>query len=95
MRIPKKLSCCSARTTLTWISATGQSCVWRTVGNPGVVLKGGKIIGIWKSRTQRENLSVSTTLWEPLSSPEQRELEKQLEGYAIFRGLALQGIARL
>lgn len=69
--------------------------VWRTVGNPGVVLKGGKIIGIWKTRTQREKLSVTTTLWQPLSIPEQRELEKQLEGYAIFRGLALQGIARL
>lgn len=72
-----------------------QRQVWRTVGNPGVILKSGKIIGIWKTRTQRENLSVSTTLWEPLSAPEQRELEKQLEGYAIFRGLALQGIARL
>lgn len=72
-----------------------QRQVWRTVGNPGVILKGGKIIGIWKTRTQRENLSVSTTLWEPLSSPEQRELERQMEGYASFRGLALQGIARL
>lgn len=72
-----------------------QRQVWRTVGNPGVILKGGKIIGTWKTRTQREKLSVSTTLWEPLSAPEQRELEKQLEGYAIFRGLALQGIARL
>lgn len=72
-----------------------QRQVWRTVGNPGVVLKGGKIIGIWKTRTQRENLSVSTTLWEPLSAPEQRELERQMEGYASFRGLALQGIARL
>lgn len=72
-----------------------QRQVWRTVGNPGVILKSGKIIGIWKTRTQREKLSVSTTLWEPLSAPEQRELEKQLEGYAIFRGLALQGIARL
>lgn len=72
-----------------------QRQVWRTVGNPGVILKGGKIIGIWKSRTQRENLSVSTTLWEPLSTPEQRELERQMEGYASFRGLTLQGIARL
>lgn len=72
-----------------------QRQVWRTVGNPGVILKSGKIIGIWKTRIQREKLSVSTTLWEPLSAPEQRELEKQLEGYAIFRGLALQGIARL
>ena len=72
-----------------------QRQVWRTVGNPGVILKGGKIIGIWKTRTQRENLSVSTTLWEPLSAPEQRELERQMEGYASFRGLALQGIARL
>lgn len=72
-----------------------QRQVWRTVGNPGVILKGGKIIGIWKTRTQRENLSVTTTLWEPLSAPEQRELERQIEGYASFRGLALQGIARL
>ena len=72
-----------------------QRQVWRTVGNPGVILKGGKIIGIWKTRTQRENLSVSTTLWQPLSTPEQRELERQMEGYASFRGLALQGIARL
>ena len=72
-----------------------QRQVWRTVGNPGVILKSGKIIGIWKTRIQRENLSVSTTLWEPLSAPEQRELERQMEGYASFRGLALQGIARL
>lgn len=72
-----------------------QRQVWRTVGNPGVILKGGKIIGIWKTRIQREKLSVSTTLWEPLSAPEQRELERQMEGYASFRGLALQGIARL
>ena len=72
-----------------------QRQVWRTVGNPGVILKSGKIIGIWKTRTQREKLSVTTTLWEPLSSPEQRELERQMEEYASFRGLALQGIARL
>ena len=72
-----------------------QRQVWRTVGNPGVILKSGKIIGIWKTRTQREKLSVTTTLWEPLSTPEQRELERQMEGYASFLGLALQGIARL
>lgn len=72
-----------------------QRQVWRTVGNPGVILKGGKIIGIWKTRTQRENLSVSTTLWEPFSASEQRELKQHLEGYAAFRGLALQSLTRL
>ena len=72
-----------------------QRQVWRTVGNPGVILKSGKIIGIWKTRTQREKLSVTTTLWQPLSTPEQKELERQMEGYASFRGLTLQGIARL
>lgn len=72
-----------------------QRQVWCTVGNPGVILKSGKIIGIWKTRIQREKLSVTTTLWQPLSAPEQRELERQMEGYASFRGLALQGIARL
>jgi len=65
------------------------------VGNPGVILKAGKIIGIWKTRTQREKLSVAVTLWEPFSASEQRELKQHLEGYAAFRGLALQGIARL
>ena len=65
------------------------------MGNPGVILKGRKIIGIWKTRTQREKLSVTAALWEPFSASEQRELERQMEGYASFRGLALQGIARL
>ena len=72
-----------------------QRQVWRTVGNPGVVLKGGKIIGIWKTRTQREKLSVTAALWEPFSASEQRELKQHLEGYAAFRGLALQSLTRL
>lgn len=72
-----------------------QRQVWRTVGNPGVILKGGKIIGIWKTRTQREKLSVTAALWEPFSASEQRELKQHLEGYAAFRGLALQSLTRL
>ena len=72
-----------------------QRQVWRTVGNPGVILKGRKIIGIWKTRTQREKLSVTAALWEPFSASEQRELKQHLEGYAAFRGLALQSLTRL
>lgn len=72
-----------------------QRQVWRTVGNPGVILKSGKIIGIWKTRTQREKLSVTAALWEPFSASEQRELKQHLEGYAAFRGLALQSLTRL
>lgn len=72
-----------------------QRQVWRTASNPGVILKGGRIIGIWKTKARQKSLSVTATLWEAFSSSEQRELEQLLEGYAAFRRLALQSLTRL
>lgn len=64
--------------------------VWKTVANPGVVLKGGRIIGIWKTKTLKNKLDLSIRLLEPLSVPEQKMLKDLAEQYASFRMLALR-----
>lgn len=67
--------------------------VWKTVGNPGAVLKGGRIIGIWKPQARKDSLSVRVTLWEAVASAERRTLEQLIQAYAAFRQLHLQGCA--
>jgi hypothetical protein len=64
-----------------------QRLVWRTVANPGVVLKGGRVAGIWNGRVKGVKLEFSATLWENLSPRECRHLEELGEEYAVFRGL--------
>ncbi len=65
-----------------------QRLVWRTVSNPGVVLKGGRVAGIWNGKVRDGKLEFSTTLWENLSPRECRLLEELGEEYAVSRGLA-------
>ena len=67
-----------------------QRQVWKTVGNPGAVLLGGRVIGLWTVRTRGENLDVSVTLFEPLSPAQRSRLEELAQGYAAFRGSALR-----
>lgn len=66
-----------------------QKAVWKFVGNPGVVLKGGRIIGIWKTKTLKDKLDVSIVLWEAAPPSEQRLLKTLAEEYAAFRRLHL------
>ncbi len=60
--------------------------IWRTVSNPGVVLRDGKICALWRARKSGRRLSVSIS---PLCSDLGREksaiLEK-LESYSTFLG---------
>ena len=69
-----------------------QRTLWRTVGSPGAVLRGGRAIGLWRGRTQGRGLSLSVTLWESLSPAQQGLLEEQAGAYADFRGLTLRQI---
>lgn len=69
---------------------TQQKAVWRFVANPGVVLKGGRIIGIWKGKALKNKLDLSITLWAPTASAEQKELKQLAEEYAAFRLLKLR-----
>ena len=67
-----------------------QRQVWRTVGNPGAVLHGGRVAGLWSARAQGDRLAVSVTLFEALTSVQRAQLEELVQGYAAFRGTALQ-----
>lgn len=64
--------------------------VWKFVANPGAVLKGGRIIGTWKTKTLKDKLEISITLWEPTQPSEQRLIGSLAEEYAAFRQLYLK-----
>lgn len=68
---------------------TLQKAVWKTVANPGAVIKDGRIAGIWKSKTQKYRLDISISLFEPFSGSEQKKLTELAEEYAGFRQLGL------
>lgn len=53
--------------------------VWKTVGNPGVVLKGGRIIGIWRTKNDGGRAKGKVTLWEDCTDQDREEIERQLE----------------
>ncbi len=67
-----------------------QRIVWRTVSNPGAILRGGRVIGIWTAKAAGGCLSLELSLWEPVSAAGLRELERQAEEYAAFRGRAIR-----
>lgn len=49
--------------------------VWRTISNPGVILRGGQIIGIW----QHKSPEIKLQAFEPLSISEKQHLQKLIE----------------
>ena len=67
--------------------------VWKFVANPGVVLKGGRIIGTWRTKTLKDKLDVSITTWERIASDEQQKLKNLAEEYATFRLLHIRNYA--
>lgn len=67
----------------------GQRKVWRTVANPGVLLRGGQVAALWKPRAARGGMAVAVTPLAELSAAERRQAAAQAERYAQFRGTAL------
>lgn len=45
-----------------------QRLVWKTVQNPGAVIKNGRLCGIWKSRKRRQGIELEITLFEAISN---------------------------
>lgn len=66
-----------------------QRKVWRTVANPGVLLRRGQIAALWRARTQGRGLAVTLTPLAELTAAEQRQAALLAERYASFRGKAL------
>ncbi len=67
-----------------------QKEVWKTVANPGVILKGGRVAGIWRTKTLKDKLDVSMVLFEPMSSQERKKLNALAQEYAAFRQIKLR-----
>lgn len=69
-----------------------QKQVWRTVTNPGAIVRQGEIIGIWTSRKKAKGMEVKMTLWNGNADRELRQnLADLAEAYAAFRQLDMIG----
>lgn len=67
-----------------------QRMIWKYVGNPGVVLKGGQAAGLWRGRVSGGSITVSAELFEPLSNAQKRLLAELAERQASARALKLR-----
>ena len=70
-----------------------QRLLWRTVGNPGAILRGGRVVGAWTAKSIAGRLEAELTLWEPLPAEDRRQLEALAERYGAFRVLPLRRCA--
>jgi len=65
--------------------------VWRTVTNPGAIVRHGEIIGIWTSKQKGKGMEITMTLWENAHDIK-RDLSALAEEYAAFRQQKLTGV---
>lgn len=63
-----------------------QRKIWRTVANPGVVVRRGEAVGTWTPRKKGAGVTVACELWDACPEKTLRDLA---ERYAAFRGQKL------
>jgi len=61
--------------------------VWGAIGNPGVVLVDGEVVGTWRAKTQRKRLVVTVQPLEPVSGRTRAEIDEEAGLVAASRGL--------
>lgn len=67
-----------------------QRAVWQRVSNPGVLLRGGRVAGVWRQKLQKTSVAVEMTLFEPADAAARERLETEAAQYAAFRGVSLR-----
>jgi hypothetical protein len=65
--------------------------VWKTITNPGAILRYGEIVGIWTSKKKGKGIEIKMTLWNDASAAKQK-LYDLAEEYAAFRQQKLMKI---
>lgn len=60
--------------------------VWKTVGEPGTVLTGGKITGTWRPRKNGRKLTITTKTFGSLPDRDKKSLQGEAEQIAPLRG---------
>ena len=63
--------------------------VWRILGNPGVVLADGQIVGVWRPQKKARRLLVTVEPFAPLSRPIRAEIEAEAALLAPHRGCTI------
>ena len=59
--------------------------IWRTVANPGVVLQGGRVIGIWRSRQKGKQTLMHIQLFTQLNDEGKQQLHQRVRQWADFQ----------
>jgi hypothetical protein len=63
-----------------------QRALWPAIGNPGAVLAGGAVVGLWRTRLSGRALTVTLTPWQPISAQTRAELEQEAQLVGTVRG---------
>lgn len=66
-----------------------QRRIWRTVANPGAVVRRGEVVGTWTGKKKGGGLEVAASLWT--DDVDARKLRDLAEEHAAFRDLELAG----
>lgn len=66
-----------------------QRRIWKTVANPGAVVRDGEVVGTWTSRKQARGMTVAFALWGDCPEAGLRSLAEE---YAAFREQPLLGV---
>lgn len=65
-----------------------QAQVWKILGNPGAVLSGGEVVGVWRARMAGKRLAVTVTELERLPATVKAEVTAEAELVRTVRGAA-------
>ena len=63
-----------------------QRMLWPAIGNPGAVLAGGGLAGLWRTRRSGSALTVTITPWRSITVTERAELERETALVGAVRG---------
>ncbi|MET0864617.1 MAG: crosslink repair DNA glycosylase YcaQ family protein [Nakamurella sp.] len=62
-----------------------QRALWPAIGNPGAVLAGGGLAGLWRTRRSGTSLTVTITPWRRITAAERAQLEREVEVVGAVR----------
>jgi hypothetical protein len=65
-----------------------QKAMWPVIGQPGAVLAGGGLAGIWRARQSGNKLTITLTPWHGFSRRERSALADEAQLVGVVRGAA-------
>ena len=68
--------------------------IWRTQGNPGVVLVDGRLVATWRPKKTGKTLVMRVTPISPLGETVWADIEQEAQSLAVFRGCTTAQVQR-